>query len=1488
MKSHSFLNKISYLLVILPALLLTSGPNRYPIQQNNDEGQTPAIEFDLLTETSGWVLLDSELFWTSDSGQSWNEINPSIPADVVVQDVEFIDADTGWILWMTVSSAGSSSFTIAHTNDHGAHWTTTTPAFFEEGEISAYAEMAEMGWIDPQRGWLAVKQSSSSNFSLGTLFTTSDGGNTWKRTMLPGADHVTFSDPQTGWAIGGSTGDQVYITQDGGSTWQSVRPDVGSSSSAVAYKPFYKDGQGILVMTSLDMEGGSTLYAFEISSGSWQLIDQLSLSGQPGLVGLSIVDARNFVATIPGTASIERMREGVLETLTNQDGLSASITYLDMVTLDVGWAKSVDSKCETSSSPDNEPVSVSCTSHIRMLRTEDGGLTWKDIQLPSALSATALSDSVEVIGSMSVGALAASGNTDTFIGQGFDKCEIPSLAQLQTWWDNSPYKMVNLYIGGSNRSCLNSSLTSLYLGQLRQQGWRFFPTWVGPQAPCTGYSTRISSDVTIAYSQGINEANLAVERLAQLGLTYPDKTGSVIYYDIENYGTNTACRDAVKSFMNGWVSQLHTRGNLAGVYGSTLCNTGLSDLSTIANPPDGIWPARWYHGLGQGYYDPTATVWDLGTCLPNTAWANHQRIRQYEGDHNETWGNLTLAVDSNVLDGVVAVPFPDPAKISFQEIVAGLNSPVLITNAGDGSGRMFVVERSGKIRIIKNGVLLATPFLDIQSIVKSTNSEQGLLALAFHPSYETNGKFYVAYTSPRSGDTSGSVLILRQYSVSAGNPDLANSASGVNILTVDHPTNSNHNGGTLAFGADGYLYWSIGDGGGAGDPGNNAQRLTTHLGKILRINVNSGSPYAIPATNPFFNSSDPAIKKEIWAYGLRNTWRMSFDRSTHDLYIGDVGQSVREEIDFQPSNSTGGENYGWRVMEGSLCYNPSSGCNQSGKVLPVTEYDHSLGCSVTGGYVYRGQSFPTLYGYYLYGDFCSGRIFGIHKNSPAGWSAPIQLADTAFSITTFGEDEQGELYLADYSTGKIYKIQYAEPFVTISGNAGVSNVTLSYSDGASKTVKSQSTGGYSLTVPNNWTGTVTPSHPCFTFNPTSLSYSNVTTSQTGQNYTAALKAGCANVNVTVGGDAVGRHGLPPGGFEAATYPGVANGPVKVTGSAPVFTSQRAIYGNSFNELTGFPADQLTTDYWFTYYDDVNMSTWLMIGNADPIQSAHVEVYLGNGSTPIRTFDLDHGESVLPKLGVVGGPLRVVSTNGVKIFTSQRAAYLGSFNELMGFPADQLTTDYWFTYYDDINMATWLMIGNADPLQTAHVEVYLGNDSTPIKTYDLAHGEGVLPKLGVVGGPLRVVSTNGVPIFTSQRAAYGNSFNELMGFPADQLTTDYWFTYYDDVNMSTWLMIGNADPVQTAHVEVYLGNDSTPIKTYDLDHGESVLPKLDVAGGPLRVVSTNGVEIFTSERVAYGSSFNELMGFPADQLTTDYWFTYYDDVNMATWLMIGRP
>ena len=1529
MNSHTLINNLYSLMVLVPFTVLASGFGVNSTIQTTNTNQIHLNQFDLMAESSGWVLLDGHLFRTSDAGQTWSEISPSIPVEAAVQDVEFIDSNTGWMLWMTINPDGSSSFTVAHTNDHGANWSTISPSLFEVGEVAAYAEKAEMGWFDEQTGWIAVKQSSGSNFSEGTLFTTSDGGNTWTRSTLPVADQVIFSNSQIGWASGSPTGDQVFKTEDGGNTWQSTEPDLPLHSSVIVYKPFYTEGQGSVVMTSMEADR-LTLHAFSSSSDGWLPVGQITLNAQAGRIGLSMLDAQNFVTVIPGTDSIVRMRDGALETLVNRDGLSASITDLDMISLEVGWAKSVDSSCTTVSSPDNESASVSCMSHTRLLRTEDGGITWKDVQLPAVIPDAATRGASELNSALLVNSIPNLGNTEVFIGQGFDKCEIPTISQLQTWSNNSPYKVVNLYIGGSARACLNTALTTTYLKKMYQQGWKFIPTWVGPQAPCTNYSSRISSDVATAYNQGVSEANLAVERLAELGLTYPDKTKSVVYYDIEHYGTNTICREPVKAFMNGWVSQLHVRGNLAGAYGSTLCNTGLSDFLTLANVPDAIWPARWYHNLGQGYYDPTATVWNLGSCISNTVWADHQRIRQYEGDHEETWGNLTLGIDSNVLDGVVAIPYPDPARISFQEVVGGLNNPVLITNANDDSGRMFVLERSGLIRIIKNGTLLVTPFLDIHSLVRSTGGEQGLVGLAFHPLYKNNGKFYIAYTAPRNGDTNGSVLTLKQYSVSAGNLDVANAASDTTILTIDHPTYSNHNGGTLAFGNDGYLYWSTGDGGGAGDPNNNAQNLTRLLGKILRIDVNAGSPYSIPSTNPFYGNPDSSIKKEIWAYGLRNPWRISFDRVTHDLYIGDVGQSAREEIDFQPSDSTGGENYGWRVMEGSLCYNPSSGCNQTGKVLPVAEYDHTLGCSVTGGYVYRGSNSPSLSGYYLYGDYCSGRLFTIHKNSPTGWSTPIQLADTIFNITTFGEDEQGELYLADYATGKIYKIKYAEPFYIISGNASAPGVTLSYVDGGTKTVTSQADGSYSIQIPAGWNGTVTPTYDCYTFDPPNRSYSNVSENQTDQNYSTIFDAtsSCANVSVSVGGNLLEQYGVPPHESLQQSYNDIDNGPVKVfsTNGIPIVASQRINLKSvpdysSYTEFMGIPASKLTDTYLFPWYNNANaggLSSQLRFGNVGSASTV-VTIKIG-GVTQAETYPLAPNERARVSFdNVDAGPVEVKSSGGVPIIASMRInlkkmSTYSSYTEFLGLSASSTVgTKYIFPWYNNATaggVSSQLRFGNVGNASTV-VTIKVGGVTQPT-TYPLApNGSARVTLNNVDNGPVEVISSGGVPIIAAMRVNLKtnpiySSYSEIMGFPGVTLSeTRYLFPWYNNANaggLSSQLRFANVGNTSTV-LTIKIGG-VTQAQTYTLAPNESARVTFDnIDSGPVEVFS-DGQPIIASMRVnlkfnALYSSYAEFMGLsvgaplgvPGNELSSTFWFPWYNNATaggLSSQLIFGVP
>ncbi|PWB68847.1 MAG: hypothetical protein C3F07_21175, partial [Anaerolineales bacterium] len=513
------------LLLVLPFVILTSGFFPTSPMQKGENGQTRFQRFDFLTATSGWVLLDRQLFWTSDAGSSWDEIGPSIPPDASVNDIDLIDPDTGWLLWTTTNLDGSANFTLAHTNDHGKSWEVMALDLFELGEIPAQVEGATMGWFDAQSGWIATRQSTSSNFSLGTLFVTSDGGDSWTRSKLPVADRVTFPEPQIGWAVGGPTEDQIFNTQDGGLTWRKISIDLPSNSSSTVYQPFYSNGRGMLVVKSSGSKNSLIISTTESPLERWKTQDQVPLNSETGMIALSILDARNLVATIPGTNSIVRMSDDRLSVVENKDGSSASVVDLDMISLDEGWARSVMADCTTVSSSDDGSASVSCTSSTRLLHTNDGGVTWQALQLPLTDTNFISPDASEENRSFTMNALPNSGRTEVFIGQGFDKCEIPTLTELQAWWDNSPYKTVNLYIGGISRACSNEALTSSYIEQLYHQGWKFIPTWVGPQAPCTSYNYKMSYDATIAHNQGVDEADLAVERLAELGLTFPDKTG---------------------------------------------------------------------------------------------------------------------------------------------------------------------------------------------------------------------------------------------------------------------------------------------------------------------------------------------------------------------------------------------------------------------------------------------------------------------------------------------------------------------------------------------------------------------------------------------------------------------------------------------------------------------------------------------------------------------------------------------------------------------------------------------------------------------------------------------------------------------------------------------------------------------------------------------------------------------------------------------------
>jgi glucose/arabinose dehydrogenase len=385
----------------------------------------------------------------------------------------------------------------------------------------------------------------------------------------------------------------------------------------------------------------------------------------------------------------------------------------------------------------------------------------------------------------------------------------------------------------------------------------------------------------------------------------------------------------------------------------------------------------------------------------------------------ETSGTDSTPAAAATDERVMAPTFdPTQTQIALQPFVEGFAQPLFLTHANDGSNRIFVVEKGGTIRIVRDGQIVEAAFLDISDRVMSMGNEQGLLGLAFAPNYNESGYFFVNYTDAR-GDT-----VISRFQVDAANPDVADVSGEFLVLGIAQPAR-NHNGGMLAFGPDGYLWVGMGDGGGGNDTYGNGQNPATYLGMMLRLDVTSDPavPYLIPEDNPWveadWNGAD--VLDEAWALGLRNPWRYSFDRATGDLWIADVGQNQYEEVNFTPAGSPGGLNFGWPIMEASSCMGFGA-CDQTGLELPVAEYDHAGGhCSVTGGYVYRGRAFPNLAGVYIFGDYCSGVIWATVPAEDGSWTT-TQVLESGAQLSSFGEDESGEMYATDLTSGTIYQV----------------------------------------------------------------------------------------------------------------------------------------------------------------------------------------------------------------------------------------------------------------------------------------------------------------------------------------------------------------------------------------------------------------------------------------------------------------------------------
>jgi photosystem II stability/assembly factor-like uncharacterized protein len=611
--------------------------------------EAPDLQFDLLSPDESWLRLGQRLYWTSDGGQNWDEITPTGLGTQRLGAAFFLDAQRGWLALTSADSAGSVAYALARTDDGGRTWRTNPLSLFKPGDPNAAAGALYLHFIDAQTGWLAIRRATSSNFSVGALFGTSDGGETWTPLTLPIGGPVAFVTDQLGWVAGGAAGDELYRTADGGRSWQrqKIAPDRPHQPPQYQLPAFENAQAGVLPVVVAD-ENGPRVEFYRTNDGgqTWQLGSGIPLNGgiAPGTrLPLTVFDSQHWTMIAPSSSRVITSERGKINALVSESDFADGIAELDLAAPDTGWARYVSGQCARG--PESGGVvDVDCALEVKLLRTADGGQTWTPLSLPPA------DENARAVSSES-GPISPQG-VQTFSGQGFDSCHPPGLSLMQNWIANSPYRVWALYIGGALRGCNaenQAAITQTFAYQLSQAGWKFLPAWVGPQAACSVFATRISYDTTTAYTQGVTEANAATEAAYALGLTLADKSGVVIYYDLEGYDTsNTACRDSAKAFINGWTAQLHARGNTAGVYGGG-CSSALSDFVSLANVPDAIWPAHWIYSA----YNSNATVWNVA-CVSNTLWVGSQRVRQYAGDHNETWGGQAWNIDSDVLDGPVA------------------------------------------------------------------------------------------------------------------------------------------------------------------------------------------------------------------------------------------------------------------------------------------------------------------------------------------------------------------------------------------------------------------------------------------------------------------------------------------------------------------------------------------------------------------------------------------------------------------------------------------------------------------------------------------------------------------------------------------------------------------------------------------------------------------------------------------------------------------
>ncbi len=630
------------------------------------------MQYQLFGPGRGWLALNTRIFLTMDNGKNWDEVSARVPENYMLGRVYFIDENQAWAFYLG-GEGTDLRFRFYTTSDAGKTWNELSEginAILTGRELIADGKVF-MQRLSPQVGYLLVKNSSGANFSTGVLLKTNDGGGSWVELKAPAGEEFVFADETHGFMLKAPQYDSLFTTSDGGQTWNEIG-DLPLTDGAEGYRvglpEFQTDGYGIYPVSAYK---GETLLKTSIMQTNnygqnWSLgaEDPTQAEQAPGSEPFFQLLADGNLSRwsrIPSGG--EAMTEGG-----TQSTHKAQIINLSASGTNDAWGTFISGFCNAQLVVGQEQLH--CSQDQLLGATTDGGKTWQPLPLPISVGKTSKSvftRAPEPKGPQPIGSLegpqikAVNPTVKVAVGHGFDQCEIPGNAALDAWRDSSPYNVVNLYIGGSARACSNRALTFSKVSYMYNNGWTFIPTWVGPQAPCTDYRSKMSMDPTVAYQEGVQNADQAMAKMYELGLTDANGHGGVVYYDLEYYVGDTACQTAVRSFFEGWNSRLHQMSALSGVYGAS-CHywstnnppQNLSNLKSLTNPLDAVWIAKYIST--PYYYNPTVSVWGIASCFPDTLWSQNQRLRQYTGGHNETWGGYTINIDSNVLLGPVAYP----------------------------------------------------------------------------------------------------------------------------------------------------------------------------------------------------------------------------------------------------------------------------------------------------------------------------------------------------------------------------------------------------------------------------------------------------------------------------------------------------------------------------------------------------------------------------------------------------------------------------------------------------------------------------------------------------------------------------------------------------------------------------------------------------------------------------------------------------------------